>query len=113
MSIPDVGGAAPLRVAVVGGGISGLAVAHALLRRARAAGRALDLRLYEAGDRLGGKISTERQDGWVTEGGPDSFLLAKPAALDLCRELGLGDRLIPTNAAAPTVYELSARCLKR
>ena len=113
MSIPDVGGAAPLRVAVVGGGISGLAVAHALLRRARAAGRALDLRLYEAGDRLGGKISTERQDGWVTEGGPDSFLLAKPAALDLCRELGLGDRLIPTNAAARTVYVLSGGCLKR
>ena len=45
--------AEPLRVAVVGGGISGLAVAHALLRRARAADRPLDLRLYEAAQRLG------------------------------------------------------------
>jgi oxygen-dependent protoporphyrinogen oxidase len=104
--------AEPLRVAVVGGGISGLAVAHALLRRARAADRPLDLRLYEAAQRLGGKISTERRDGWVTEGGPDSFLLAKPAALALCRELGLGDRLIPTNAAARTVYVYSGGRLK-
>lgn len=113
MSGAEATATAPLRVAVVGGGISGLAVAHALLRRARSGGQALDLRLYEAGDRLGGKISTERRDGWVTEGGPDSFLLAKPAALELCRELGLADRLIPTNAAARTVYVLSGGRLKR
>lgn len=102
----------PLRVAVVGGGISGLAVAYALIRRATASGRPLDLRLFEAADRLGGKISTERRDGWVTEGGPDSFLLAKPAALALCRELGLGDQLIPTNAADRRVYILSDGRLK-
>ena len=46
--------------------------------------------------RPGGVISTERFDGWVIDGGPDSLLVQKPAAVGLCRELGLGDRLVST-----------------
>lgn len=75
---------------VVGGGIAGLAAAYELRRRG------LDVQLLEAAPRLGGVIVTERRDGWVIDGGPDALLVHKPAAVDLCRELGLGDRLVPT-----------------
>ena len=77
-------------VAIVGAGISGLAAAYELQRRGVA------VQVLEAGDRAGGVITTERFDGWVIDGGPDSLLVQKPGAVALCRELGLGDRLIST-----------------
>ena len=58
--------------------------------------RGLAVRLLEASPRLGGVIVTDRFDGWVIDGGPDSILVQKPAAVALCRELGLGDRLVST-----------------
>lgn len=76
---------APFHVVVVGGGISGLAAAHRLVRDAPN----LRVTLLEAEDRLGGKIITERVDGFVIEGGPDSFLAAKPRGVGLCQELGI------------------------
>ena len=79
-----------LDVAVVGGGISGLAAAYELQRRG------LTVRVLEAGTRAGGVITTERFDGWVIDGGPDSILVQKPAAVALCRELGIADRLVST-----------------
>lgn len=93
--------ARPLRVAVVGGGIAGLATAYYLQKGARAAGVALDCALIESDTRLGGKIVTHTEGGFVVEGGPDSFLTQKPWALQLCRELGLSDRLIGTNQTRP------------
>ena len=86
-------------VAIVGGGISGLAAAYELQRRS------VGVRLLEASDRPGGVIRTDRFDGWVIDGGPDSMLVQKPAAVALCRELGLGDRLIST-LAPRTAYVL-------
>ena len=77
-------------VAVVGGGIAGLATAYELHRRR------VTFRLFEAAPRLGGVILTERIDGFTIDAGPDALLVQKPAAIDLCRELGLGDRLVPT-----------------
>lgn len=77
-------------IAVVGGGIAGLAATYELQLRG------LDARLIEAAPRLGGVIQTERIDGWVIDAGPDALLVQKPAAVGLCRELGLGDRLIST-----------------
>ncbi len=77
-------------VAVIGGGIAGLAAAYELQLRG------LDVRLLEASSRLGGVVRTDRFDGWVVDAGPDALLVQKPAAVDLCRELGLGDRLIST-----------------
>lgn len=77
-------------VAVVGGGIAGLSAAYELERRG------LTVRLFEASDRLGGVIRTERRDGWVIDAGPDALLVQKPAAVQLCRELGLADRLVST-----------------
>jgi oxygen-dependent protoporphyrinogen oxidase len=77
-------------VVVVGGGISGLAAAYELQRRGRS------VRLLEASPRLGGVILTERIDGWVIDAGPDSMLVQKPGAIELCRDLGIEERLIPT-----------------
>lgn len=77
-------------VLVVGGGITGLVTARALARAG------VPVTLAEAGPRLGGKVSTERVDGFTIEHGPDSFLATRPAAISLARELGLGDQLTGT-----------------
>ncbi|HEU5432631.1 MAG TPA: protoporphyrinogen oxidase, partial [Thermomicrobiales bacterium] len=83
------------RVVVIGGGIAGLAAAHRLTRLASEA----TITLVEAADRLGGKILTERRDGFIIEAGPEALLTAKPHGLVLCRELGLDERLLEPNAA--------------
>ncbi|WP_165221318.1 protoporphyrinogen oxidase [Aquisphaera insulae] len=88
----------PHRVVVVGGGLSGLAVAHRIQERARAERHAVELVVLESRDRVGGVISTERSQGFTVEEGPDSFITNKPWAVDLCRRLGLSDRLIETDA---------------
>ena len=87
----------PLRVVVVGGGIAGLAAAHRLVELAQAEGRALDLVLLEAADRLGGTIRTEHVDGFLLEAGADSFISEKPWALALAERIGLGARLRRTD----------------
>ena len=79
-----------MRVVVVGGGIAGLAAA----RRLESAARDVDVVLVESGDVLGGKIRTERVDGFVIESAPDSFLSRKERGVGLCEELGLGEQLI-------------------
>jgi oxygen-dependent protoporphyrinogen oxidase len=94
----------PRRVAVIGGGISGLAAAHRLTELGRETGRPVDVRLFEAGPRVGGVIHTERHDGFVIEAGPDSFLSEKPEALALCKRLGLTDRLIGTQEEFRRTY---------
>ena len=76
--------------AILGGGISGLTAAYELQRRGVSA------HVFEAASRPGGVIRTDRFDGWVIDGGPDALLVQKPAAVALCRELGLADRLIST-----------------
>lgn len=85
------------RVAIAGGGISGLAAAYYLGKLSREKGRPLEVVLYEPG-RLGGTIETERAGGFVLEKGPDAFITDKPWGLELSRELGLEDRLIGTDA---------------
>ncbi len=80
------------RVAILGGGITGLAAAYRI--RDRAPGTRFVL--LEASDRFGGVIRTEKIDGWLVEHGPDSLLREKPWAIDLCQRLDLGDALIPT-----------------
>lgn len=94
-----------MRIAIVGGGIAGLAGAFEL-QQARAAGAQVDYTLFEASPRLGGSLSSEIVNGSVLERGPDSFLTEKPAAAALCRELGLGSQLIPSNDAARKTYIL-------
>ena len=87
-----------MRTAIIGGGIAGLAAAYEL-QKARAANPAIEYTLFESRDRLGGSLATDVYQGTVLERGPDSFLTEKPAAAELCRELGLGPDLIPSNDA--------------
>ena len=90
-----------MRVAILGGGIAGLSAAYELARRG---GSQIDYTLFEAASRLGGVISSQVVDGSVLEHGPDSFLTEKPAALELCRELGLESDLIPSNDSARKTF---------
>jgi oxygen-dependent protoporphyrinogen oxidase len=87
-----------MRTAIIGGGIAGLAAAYEL-ERARSADPTVRYTLFEARERLGGAIASEIVQGTVLERGPDSFITEKPAAALLCRELGLGADLIPSNDA--------------
>jgi len=97
--------AARKRVAVLGGGIAGLAAAYTLAC-ARQAGAPVEELLIEASDRLGGVIRTEHVEGFVIEAGPDSFLAEKPEAAALARELGLGDSLVGSNDRQRRTYIL-------
>ncbi|MCE7978732.1 MAG: protoporphyrinogen oxidase [Nitrospira sp. NTP1] len=84
-------------VVIIGGGISGLSTAHALLDQAAAADVALSCTILDAAPVWGGKIVTHRVGRLVMEAGPDSFLSQKPWGMDLCRRLGIADELINTN----------------
>ncbi len=88
------------RAVIVGGGITGLAAAYYLKKAG------VPSLLIERRPRLGGVITTEVVDGCVIEGGPDSFLAAKPWALDLIRELGLEGELIGSNDHLRVTYVL-------
>ena len=94
-----------MRIAIIGGGIAGLAAAYEL-QKARSAGAPVEYTLFEARERLGGSLASEIVNGSVIECGPDSFLTEKPAAAELCRELGLGADLLPSNDAARKTYIL-------
>ena len=89
-------------VAIVGGGIAGMACAYHLQEKAAGMGRSLRYVLLERSGRWGGKLRTERIDGYgdapfVVEAGPDSFITQKPWALQLARRLGLEEEFLPTN----------------
>jgi oxygen-dependent protoporphyrinogen oxidase len=83
----------PRRIAIIGGGIAGLAAAN----RIREVDPTCDVTLFEASNRFGGALWTERRDGFLIEHGADSFITNVPWGVDLCRRLGLADQLIGTN----------------
>lgn len=85
-------------VAVVGGGITGLAAAWELVQAGA------HVALYEAGPRLGGRILTADVAGRPVDLGPDAVLARVPHAVDLCRELGLGDELVHPAAEGASVW---------
>ena len=87
-------------VAIVGGGIAGLSAAYALAKNG------VSFLLLEAAQRFGGVIRSETVNGFLLEAGPDSILAQKPEGIALCRELGLGERLVPTNPVERAVYVL-------
>jgi oxygen-dependent protoporphyrinogen oxidase len=97
------------RIAIVGGGISGLAAAYEL-ELARKRGAEIDWHLYEASDRLGGIIETTRystpEGEFILEGGPDGWVSEKPWARELAIELGLESGLIYSNDATRKTYIL-------
>ncbi len=80
----------PAPVVIVGGGMAGLAAAYELHRQG------VPFVLLEQRARAGGVILSEPVDDFIVDGGPDSLLVQKPEGIALCRELGLGERLVPT-----------------
>ncbi len=89
------GGSTLPRVAVVGGGVSGLSVVWYLLSSG-----VRDVVLFERKTRLGGKAFTLEEDGYIVEAGPNGFLDNKPFAMDLCKSIGLGESLYPSSDSA-------------
>jgi protoporphyrinogen/coproporphyrinogen III oxidase len=92
-----------IRIAILGGGISGLTAAYEL-EKARQKNPAIDWHLYESSNRLGGIIQTTRQDGFLLEGGPDAWVTEKPWATNLAIELGLKLDLIYSNDTTRKTY---------
>jgi oxygen-dependent protoporphyrinogen oxidase len=90
--------AAPRRVAVIGGGVAGLAAAYDLHRAG------VEVHVLEAGPRLGGKIQTAPFAGVDLDAGPDSVLARVPFAVELFRELGLDDEIVPQPPGGAYIY---------
>lgn len=83
------------RLAILGGGISGLAAALQAIEAREERGVDVEVTLYERGTRTGGCVQTLHDDGYLMELGPDSLLADKPAARTLLRKLQIDDQLIP------------------
>ncbi len=99
-------------VVIVGGGIAGLAAAFHLQEKARA-GAPVRYVLLEREPRLGGKILTERVDGFLLDGGPDCFVSEKPGVFELAARLGIEHRLLPSNEEHKGTFVLSGGRLHR
>jgi len=95
-----------MKLIVIGGGIAGLSAAYYTQKNIPDA----QITLLEAGDRWGGKITTDRvpfdNGDFIIEGGPDTFLATKTWGVALCKELGLRDRLHGTNPKNKNTYVL-------
>lgn len=96
-----------MKLTIIGGGIAGLSAAYYVTKKIPNA----QITLIESSNHWGGKITTDRatfDDGqFIIEGGPDTFLATKPYAVNLCKELGLGDRLHGTNPTKKNTYVLN------
>lgn len=84
------------RVAVIGGGLAGLSAAHRVCELA--IDQPIDVSLFESSNRLGGLVGTEKIGDYLVDVGADSFLTTKPGAINLCRRLGIEDRLVSTDS---------------
>jgi oxygen-dependent protoporphyrinogen oxidase len=89
------------RIAIVGGGISGLTAAYIFHRDYS---ESCEFTLFETESRIGGIIETVHVDGFTIECGPDSWVTEKPWAEQLAQELGLGDQLLQSNDDARCTY---------
>ncbi|MDO9352063.1 MAG: protoporphyrinogen oxidase, partial [Solirubrobacteraceae bacterium] len=92
---------APRHVAVVGGGISGLAAAHRLIASAPPA--SIRVTILEASDRFGGWVRTESFAGRPVDFGPDSLLVRTPWAAELARELEIEDELVSPGTGGASI----------
>jgi oxygen-dependent protoporphyrinogen oxidase len=93
-----------MRITIAGAGISGLSLAYAIQEKLEGAGKSAELLLLEADGRVGGKIRTHHENGYIMEWGPNGFLNNKPDTLALTRKLGIEELLLPSNDAARKRY---------
>lgn len=84
------------RIAVIGGGVSGLAAAHRLIELSDEGATRFDVTLFEASNKPGGVAGTQKIGDYLVENGADMFITNQPAAVNLCQRIGLNDELIPT-----------------
>jgi protoporphyrinogen/coproporphyrinogen III oxidase len=96
------------RIAIIGGGISGVATAYQLALTQKHEAQFV---LFEATGRLGGIVETRRSHGFVIECGPDSWVTEKPWARELAIELGLQNEIIPSNDDQRRIYLLEGEQL--
>jgi oxygen-dependent protoporphyrinogen oxidase len=92
------------RIVVVGGGISGLAAAWELSGLAQSQADPPEIVVLEGSDRIGGTLRSEDLGGRVVDVGADGFLGRRPEAVELCREIGLGDKMVPIAARGASVW---------
>ncbi len=102
-----------MRVAILGAGIAGLTLAHALRRESSRAGRPLDLELFEAGSRAGGRVRSTQADGFLIEWAADAFQTGSGPALTLIRDLGLEGERVPASPGAARRYVFARGKLHR
>lgn len=98
--------ATQVKLAVIGGGISGLTAAYRLKERTLSAGPDLEVHLFERSDRLGGVIQTETGGDLLLERGAEAFLSAKSAARELVEKLGLQEELVGSREENRKTYVL-------
>lgn len=92
------------KIVIIGGGITGLSTAYYLQKEIKEKALPLEVKLFEASNRFGGIISTEKKDGFVIERGPDSILARKASALKLIKEVGLEDKVVSNTAGKSYIY---------
>lgn len=92
------------RVAIIGAGITGLTAAYEIVKQKNNLPVPVEVKVFEKRNRPGGVFATEKIDGFLIEGGPDSFELYKPAPLELAKELGIEDEVIDANEENHVTY---------
>jgi len=93
-----------MRIAVIGGGISGLSSAYLTLKEAKKRNIAIDLYIFEKENKLGGTISTIFRDGFICECGPNGFLNSKKETMDLIKDLNLENKLLVSDKESKKRY---------
>ena len=101
------------KIAVIGAGISGLAAAYEIRQQVTKGGFPVDLQIFEQAEDAGGKIVTHREGPFIIEGGPDCFIVEKPWALQLVRELGLEQELLNTRPETSGTFVYDNQALHR
>lgn len=99
------------RIAIVGAGISGLATSYAIEQQAKQAGLEVETLVVEKESRIGGKIFSVQDSGFLCESGPNGFLDNKPMTLDLCRQLQIDQQLLRSDDNARKRFIYSEKIL--
>lgn len=92
------------KVAIIGGGITGLTAAYELNKKSSQLQEPLEIKVFEKSSIPGGVFRSEKVDGFLIEGGPDSFEMYKPAPIELAKELGIEDQVIDANEEWHTTF---------
>ena len=104
---------APKRIVVIGAGITGLAAAYEITKKIKETGTKIELEIYEQAAEPGGKISTRKDGPYLIEGGPDCFIVEKPWALQLIKEIGLETQLLNTRPETGGTFVFDNNTLHR